>query len=591
MTAAWLWARADLRARWRSWVVLGLLAGATLGLAAAGVVGARRTSDVIPRYAAASGTIDAAVLPNDPAFNAEVRARVAALPEVRGAFPFMVPFFLEVKQPKGLESALLPESRGTLDLQVGVLVDGRTPEPERADEVVVNQNVQRKYGIGIGSTMVVGQFGTAQDVAEIPPDLVPADPDPRFRARLRVVGISKATSEETDWAPSTAFYERYRDKLGGVTNMFVQLQHGEADFARFQRGVERVTGQPTNVERGSVLLGIDKAETITQLEEQGLLLFALAVLVVGGALVGQALVRAVTAGGAELPTWRAIGADRKVVVGGLVFPAALTAVVGVVTALVVAVALSPRFPIGVARRYELDVGLHADWFVLGLAVVALAVVVFLTAWAAAEWQRTRGSEVAASPPSSVGWSSRVGFPPALLIGTRLALEPGRGKRAVPVRSALFGAVVGVLGVVACFTFRAGIEDTVASPRRSGIVWDFALVSVEGQIAESDLRAVARDDNVATALDALWARAIPIDGTGTPTFGTRRLKGVLPLVVLAGRAREPPTRSHSRRAPWRSWACTSAIACGWVRATARRHVSWAKRCCRRRRTPTTTRARG
>ena len=102
------------------------------------------------------------------------------------------------------------------------------------------------------------------------------------------------TSEETDWAPSTVFYERIRDKLGGVTNMFVQLQHGETDFARFERGVERVTGQPTNVERGSVLLGIVKAETITQLEEQGLLLFALAVLVVGGALVGQARVRAVT---------------------------------------------------------------------------------------------------------------------------------------------------------------------------------------------------------------------------------------------------------------------------------------------------------
>ena len=212
--------------------MLGLLAGATLGLAAAGVAGARRTSDVIPRYAAASGTIDAAVLPNDPSFDTEVRARVAALPEVRGAFPFMVPFFLEVRQPKGMEATLLPESRGTLDLQVGVLVDGRAPDPERADEVVVNQNVQRKYGIGIGSTMVVGQFGTAEDVAEIPPDLVPADPDPRFRARLRVVGISKATSEETDWAPSTAFYEKYRDKLGGVTNMFVQLQHGEADFAR-----------------------------------------------------------------------------------------------------------------------------------------------------------------------------------------------------------------------------------------------------------------------------------------------------------------------------------------------------------------------
>ena len=500
----------------------------------------------------------------------------------------MVPFFLEVKQPKGLEARSYP-SRGTLDLQVGVLVNGRAPDPERADEVVVNQSVQRKHGIGIGSTMVVGQFGTAEDVAEIPPDLVPADPDPRFAARLRVVGISKATSEETDWAPSTAFYEKSRDKLGGVTNMFVQLQHGEADFARFQRGVERVTGQPTNVERGSVLLGIVKAETITQLEEQGLLLFALAVLVGGGALVGQALVHRGDRGWCRIADLardrrRPQGRRRRARVPG-----------GTDCGRRCShrsrrrVALSPRFPIGVTRRYELDLGLHADWFVLGLAAVALAVAVFLTAWAATEWQRTRGNEVTASPPSSVGWSSRVGFPPALLIGTRLALEPGRGKRAVPVRSTLFGAVVGVLGVVACFTFHAGIEDTVASPRRSGIVWDFALVSVEGRIAESDLRAVARNDNVATALDTLWARAMPIDGTGTPTFGTRTLEGRGP----PRRARRTAPRAADEialtRGPCRSWACTSAIACGWVRATARRHVSWAKRCCRRRRTPTTTRA--
>ena len=39
MTAAWMWGRSELRARWRSWVMLGLLAGATFGLAAAGWAG------------------------------------------------------------------------------------------------------------------------------------------------------------------------------------------------------------------------------------------------------------------------------------------------------------------------------------------------------------------------------------------------------------------------------------------------------------------------------------------------------------------------------------------------------------------------
>ncbi|HZP27838.1 MAG TPA: hypothetical protein VFC99_02705 [Acidimicrobiia bacterium] len=48
MSAAWLWARAELRARWRSWLVLGLLAGATAGIAAAGVAGAHAATRISP---------------------------------------------------------------------------------------------------------------------------------------------------------------------------------------------------------------------------------------------------------------------------------------------------------------------------------------------------------------------------------------------------------------------------------------------------------------------------------------------------------------------------------------------------------------
>ena len=86
--------RADLRLRWRSWVVLGLLFGVTFGVAIAGVAGAQRTEDALPRYLAAAGSMDAAVLANDPAFDPAKRDAVAALPDVRAAYPFMVPFAL-----------------------------------------------------------------------------------------------------------------------------------------------------------------------------------------------------------------------------------------------------------------------------------------------------------------------------------------------------------------------------------------------------------------------------------------------------------------------------------------------------------------
>ena len=62
MAAVSLITRADLRLRWRSWVVLGLLFGVTFGVATAALAGARRTEEAVPRYVAASGTIHAAVL-------------------------------------------------------------------------------------------------------------------------------------------------------------------------------------------------------------------------------------------------------------------------------------------------------------------------------------------------------------------------------------------------------------------------------------------------------------------------------------------------------------------------------------------------
>jgi predicted lysophospholipase L1 biosynthesis ABC-type transport system permease subunit len=126
-----------------------------------------------------------------------------------------------------------------------------------------------------------------------------------------------------------------------------------------------------------------------------------------------------------------------------------------------------------------------------------------------------------------------------MIGARLAGEPGRGRRAVPVRSALVGAIAGVLGVVACFTFRAGIHDAVTQPRRSGVVWDFTLAAGEEEVPAATLAAVARDRDVRAALDAQWHRAVVVDGHPVPVFGTRVVKGEMPFVVLDGRRPRRP----------------------------------------------------
>ncbi|MCU1459104.1 MAG: hypothetical protein JWL73_3196 [Actinomycetia bacterium] len=522
-------------------MVLGLLAGITCGLAAAGVAGARRTDSVLPNFITAIKLPTAAVLANDPSFDARQRRAVAALPEVRRTYPFMVAIGAGATRPKGFDTTLIPTAPQSVQDLIGTLVAGRMPDSGKVDEVVVDQNARKRFGLDIGTTMVVGQRVSAADAASAPPGWIPQVPlaSLNFQQTMHVVGIAKSESSDPSWTAGYGFWKKYGPRLAGFINLFADLRHGEQDLERFRNHVEGITGRPTNVESLSDLDGIRKARSVLAVESNGLLLFALAVLLGGGVLVGQALVRAVTAGAADLPTWRAMGADRALIVPALVIPTLVTALAAGVSAVLVAIAVSSRFPIGVGRQYDLSPGTHADWTIL-LAAMALAIVSIVGAsWFTAWLRVTRNRSTVAPPSAAASWATRVGLPPALLVGSRLAVEPGRGRRAVPVRSAVIGAIAGVLGVVGCFTFRAGINDTIGSPERSGVVWDWTVASGAGAVAPKVVTALAKDPNVAGAVHARWNRAVRINGVTTPTFGTAPVKGGLSFVVIKGRAPRGP----------------------------------------------------
>ena len=164
--------------------------------------------------------------------------------------------------------------------------------------------------------------------------------------------------------------------------------------------------------------------------------------------------------------------------------------------------------------------MHADWVVLGLTVGRPVVTVIAIAVSSGALGRfgTTPPARAAVDRREVGRAAP-GSRRRSAIGSRLAVEPGRGRRAVPVRSALIGAIVGVLGVVGCFTFRAGLADAAASPQRSGIVWDYVVASGDGAVpAEGPRGPFAGDNDVAAVLHAVWVRNVRINGVTTPTFG-------------------------------------------------------------------------
>src|SRR5439155_6628877 len=117
---------------------------------------------------------------------------------------------------------------------------------------------------------------------------------------------------------------------------------------------------------------------------------------------------------------------------------------------------------------------------------------------------------ATAPPLLAAAAAAAGFGVPVVVGARFALEAGRGRSAVPVRPALLGAVAGVLGVLAAFTFSAGVSDAATNPAVFGQTWQLeAFIGLNGHDGGPTarvLRAVAGDRDVTGVDDVLVAGA-------------------------------------------------------------------------------------
>jgi putative ABC transport system permease protein len=215
---------------------------------------------------------------------------------------------------------------------------------------------------------------------------------------------------------------------------------------------------------------------------------------------------------------------------------------GAVIAVATAVALSPLTPMGLARRAELRPGVAADPAVLApgaLAVVALvAGCATVAAWRAA---RAPATALGVVEPVVSGRSSRVadalaaaGLPPTAVTGVRLVLEPGRGRTAVPVRTAIIGAAAAVCALAAASVFGASLARLAATPAAYGWTWD---LSVGNFTHPAEVRRAAGVLDAFPMVSSYRATApgpLLIDGHQVEVLIFERGRGTVPLQLLDGR---------------------------------------------------------
>ena len=528
-----MWARADVRHRWRSLVALGLLAGVTAGLAFAAFAGARRTSTALDRLRARTNASDAVVFTSQVGDILPDWTRLRVRPEIETLARWALVFGEIGGDPEGVLFAPV-DGTWTGDVDRPLVVKGRMFDPKASDEVVIDENIERAGIAHLGDVVPFHAYGPTQQENGGPP----TGP----RTSLRVVGVVRNVAQfvfVTDGQAilSPGYLARYGARATVLENAYIQLRGGAADVAELQRHVN------TDVAPGTPLLDehavARRVTTTLDVESTALLLLAAVVVLAGLVLVGQALGRSAAVIGDDAPALRAIGMTRAQLAGAAVRAHLPAAGMAAVVALVTAFLASAWFPLGLGARIDPVRGMHADWFVLGLGEVALAALALggtaLVAWVAC---RSRALRVGSIRPGAFAWVRRTA-PVAIGLGTTMAFHRGSGRRRVPTGPALVGAVFGVLGVVATMTINHGLTDALGHPERAGVAWDAALRPVDANLAHlGPLIDRARTDHDVAAVAVADRVAVDVAGVGVPALTVRPSRGGNPpiqLVTIAGRA--------------------------------------------------------
>jgi predicted lysophospholipase L1 biosynthesis ABC-type transport system permease subunit len=239
-------------------------------------------------------------------------------------------------------------------------------------------------------------------------------------------------------------------------------------------------------------------------------------------IAGQVIGRRIRLNTDELDVLRALGADPRMTIGDGLIGTLGAVLLGTLLAGLVAVGLSPLAPLGPIGSL-VPLALRVDWSVVGLGMAVLAVLLGALAVVVAirgaphrvvtRLERERASSVARVATSS-------GLPPAAVTGIRFALEPGVGRNAVPVRSAILGAVLAVVVVISTITFGSSMNTLVSHPALYGWNWSDEI-NGGGGLGDIPAHNVARQlnaDPLVGGWTGVYFSTLQIDGLNVPVLG-------------------------------------------------------------------------
>ncbi len=529
--------RATFRRRWPGYLALVGLIGLVGGTALASIAAARRTQSSFPAFLAGTNPADLTFStygtgPDSSAndYSARLTSEIAHLPQVRRMSTWVGVFGAPLKSDGSPDLAAFSQvnvaaslSGLYFDMDRATAVAGRMANPDHIDEFVTTALGAHLMGLHVGQQVPTGFYSAAQGSQ---PGFGTPKVAPLRRVDMKLVGLvvfnNEVVEDDADRLPTNVLYTPAltRSLLGPGTTQGtwygLQLVHGGRDAPAVERSIIDLLPAGAASFFRVTSIGEARVEHAVKPEALAIAVFGIIAAFATLAVAAQSVSRQLRADTVDLDVLRALGASPVTTATDGVVGLLGAIVLGSFLACAVAVALSPLAPLGPVRNVYPARGIALDWTVLGAGLVvllgALGALTLALGFREAPHRATLRSRRASTV---VHAATSAGLPAPAVVGVRFALEPGQGRAAVPVRSALSGTALAVTMVVATLTFGSGLGTLVTHPALYGWNWSYALNSINN-IPPQAVAILNHDPEVAA-----WAGeqnlTLQIDGLNVPSF--------------------------------------------------------------------------
>ncbi len=539
---AWFRFRATFRRRRAGYLSLAVLTGLVGGVAMGSVAAARRTDASYPKFLASTNPSGLVVQPfTTPAYSPGFVRQLTRLPHVNGV-AVAVPLTAATLTPGGnigtvllaqvqlVASVASPHSLYS-DQDRVTIVHGRKADPARPDEVVASLDAAALLHLHVGSHVRVGLIDSSQPGVGIPGNR---------RLDLTVVGIGVFNTQvlqdgidsgRTGFLLGTPTMAReFASCCASGMDIGLRLDGGSRYGPVVGTEYQRLVATSPYITGGSSELYVYITSAIEAQAQRAIRPEAIALGVFGliagfaALIIGtQSISRQLRAGADDAGALRALGAGPAALMAdGLVGVVAAVAA-GSLLAAAVAVGLSPFSLFGPVREVDPGRGIYLDAAVLGLGVAGLVLALggaaAVIAYRQAPHRAAAREQAGERRPGAVRAALAAGLPASGVEGMRLALEPGRGRTAVPVRSVMAGAVLATTVVAATLTFGASLATLVSHPTLYGWNFSYALYAVQGwgTVPSRWAGPMLAQDRLVAATTAVSFATVQIDGQTVPAI--------------------------------------------------------------------------